>query len=43
VIPDILESLSAAADLAPVVGNIVPWDDAARAWPAMTGKTVYVR
>jgi threonine dehydrogenase-like Zn-dependent dehydrogenase len=43
VIPDILESLSATVDLAPVVENVVPWDAAAEAWPAMTGKTVYVR
>jgi threonine dehydrogenase-like Zn-dependent dehydrogenase len=43
VIPDILESLSATADLAPVVENVVPWDEAAQAWPAMAGKTVYVR
>lgn len=43
VIPDILETLSTTADLAPVVQNVVPWDAAAEAWPAMAGKTVYVR
>ena len=43
VIPDILETLSATADLAPVVQNVVPWDAAAETWPAMAGKTVYVR
>jgi threonine dehydrogenase-like Zn-dependent dehydrogenase len=43
VIPEILESLSATADLTPVVENVVPWDEADRAWPAMAGKTVYVR
>ncbi|MCP9272645.1 alcohol dehydrogenase catalytic domain-containing protein [Mycolicibacterium arenosum] len=43
VIPDILETLSATADLAPVVQNVVPWEAAEETWPAMAGKTVYVR
>lgn len=42
VIPEILETLAATADLMRVVDDVVPWDDAARAWPAMTGKTVFV-
>ena len=42
VIPEILENLSATADLMPIVDTVVPWEDAAGAWPAMAGKTVYV-
>ncbi|HKV22563.1 MAG TPA: alcohol dehydrogenase catalytic domain-containing protein [Mycobacterium sp.] len=43
VIPDILETLSGACDLAPAVDQVVPWDDAPSAWPTMTGKTVFMR
>lgn len=43
VIPAILDSLSATPDLRPVVGNVVPWEDAEQAWPAMVEKTVFVR
>jgi threonine dehydrogenase-like Zn-dependent dehydrogenase len=42
VLPTVLESL-AAQDLSPVVDRVVAWDDAPSAWPAMTGKTVFVR
>lgn len=41
--PAILDSLSAAPDLRSVVGDVVPWEGAAQAWPAMVGKTVFVR
>jgi threonine dehydrogenase-like Zn-dependent dehydrogenase len=43
VIPAILELISAHCDLAPAVDRVVDWDDAPRAWPAMTGKTVFTR
>ena len=42
-IPEILELLAAGCDLAPTVERVVEWDDAPSAWPAMTGKTVYIR
>jgi threonine dehydrogenase-like Zn-dependent dehydrogenase len=43
VIPEILELLTARCDLAPAVDRVVAWEDAPRAWPAMTGKTVFTR
>ncbi|MFG1935095.1 zinc-binding dehydrogenase [Mycobacterium sp. NPDC048908] len=43
VIPEILELLTAHCDLAPAVDRVVAWDDAPRAWQAMTGKTVFTR
>jgi threonine dehydrogenase-like Zn-dependent dehydrogenase len=43
VIPEILELLTATGDLAPVVDQVVPWEDAPAVWPAMTGKTVFTR
>jgi len=43
VIPEILEMLTTHCDLAPAVDRVVDWDDAPRAWPAMTGKTVFTR
>jgi threonine dehydrogenase-like Zn-dependent dehydrogenase len=42
VLPTVIESL-AAQDLSPVVDRVVAWDDAPSAWPAMAGKTVFVR
>jgi threonine dehydrogenase-like Zn-dependent dehydrogenase len=43
VIPEILELLAAAGDLASAVDRVVPWDEAPSVWPAMTGKTVFTR
>jgi len=43
VIPEILDLITAHCDLAPAVDRIVAWEDAADAWPAMTGKTVFTR
>jgi threonine dehydrogenase-like Zn-dependent dehydrogenase len=43
VIPEILELLAAAGDLASTVDRVVPWDEAPSVWPAMTGKTVFTR
>lgn len=43
VIPEILGVLAAGCDLSPAVDRVVAWDDAASAWPAMTGKTVFAR
>ena len=43
VIPEILELLSTASDLGPVVERVVPWQEADTGWPAMTGKTVFTR
>jgi threonine dehydrogenase-like Zn-dependent dehydrogenase len=43
VIPEILELITAQCDLAPAVDRVVAWEDAPRAWPAMTGKTVFTR
>jgi threonine dehydrogenase-like Zn-dependent dehydrogenase len=43
VIPRVLELLAAGLDLAPAVDRVVPWEEAPSAWPAMTGKTVFVR
>jgi threonine dehydrogenase-like Zn-dependent dehydrogenase len=43
VIPRVLELLTAGLDLSPAVDQVVPWDDAPSAWPAMTGKTVFTR
>ncbi len=43
VIPEILELLTAACDLAPAVDRVVPWEDAPSVWPTMTGKTVFTR
>jgi threonine dehydrogenase-like Zn-dependent dehydrogenase len=43
VIPEILELVDAQCDLAPAVDRVVDWDDAPRAWPAMTAKTVFTR
>jgi hypothetical protein len=42
-IPEVLTLLAAAGDLSAVVEHVVAWDDAAEAWPAMTGKTVFAR
>jgi threonine dehydrogenase-like Zn-dependent dehydrogenase len=43
VIPRVLELLAAGLDLAPAVDRVVPWEEAPSVWPAMTGKTVFVR
>ncbi len=43
VIPEVAELVTAGCDLTPVVDRVVPWGDAADAWPAMTGKTVFTR
>ena len=43
VIPEVLELLAGGCDLSPVVGRVVPWDDAPSVWPTMTGKTVFTR
>jgi len=43
VIPEIIELLTTTSDLTPVVERVVPWEDAAEVWPAMTGKTVFTR
>jgi threonine dehydrogenase-like Zn-dependent dehydrogenase len=43
VIPEILDLIAARCDLAPAVDRVIAWGDAPQAWPAMTGKTVYVR
>lgn len=43
VIPRVLELLADGLDLSPAVDRVVAWDDAAAAWPAMTGKTVFTR
>jgi threonine dehydrogenase-like Zn-dependent dehydrogenase len=43
VIPEVVELLEAGCDLAPAVDRVVPWNDAADVWPAMTGKTVFTR
>jgi threonine dehydrogenase-like Zn-dependent dehydrogenase len=43
VIPDIVELLTAGCDLTPAVHQVVDWDDAPQAWPAMRGKTVFTR
>ncbi len=42
-IPQVLELLAAGCDLSPAVDRMVPWEEAPEAWPAMTGKTVFVR
>jgi threonine dehydrogenase-like Zn-dependent dehydrogenase len=42
-IPEVLEMITACCDLAPAVDRVVAWEDAPRAWPAMTGKTVFTR
>jgi threonine dehydrogenase-like Zn-dependent dehydrogenase len=42
VLPEVVELL-ARQDLSPAVERVVAWDDAPSAWPAMTGKTVFVR
>jgi threonine dehydrogenase-like Zn-dependent dehydrogenase len=43
VIPEVLELLAGGLDLSPAVDRVVAWEDAASAWPAMTGKTVFAR
>lgn len=43
VIPEVVGLLEAGCDLAPAVDRVVPWDEAADVWPAMTGKTVFTR
>lgn len=43
VISEIVELLTAGCDFMPAVDRVVPWDDAPTAWPAMTGKTVFIR
>jgi threonine dehydrogenase-like Zn-dependent dehydrogenase len=42
-IPEIVELLSTGIDLASVVEQVVPWDDADEVWGTMTGKTVFTR
>ncbi len=42
-IPQVLDLLADGLDLSPAVDRVVPWEDAPSAWPAMTGKTVFVR
>lgn len=41
VIPEVLELLAGGCDLAPVVQDVVAWDDAADVWPTMQSKTVF--
>ncbi|HZQ32525.1 MAG TPA: alcohol dehydrogenase catalytic domain-containing protein [Mycobacterium sp.] len=43
VIPEVLELIAGGCDLASVVERVAEWDDAPTVWPAMTGKTVFVR
>lgn len=43
VIPPILDLLADGCDLLPAVERVVAWEDAALAWPTMTGKTVFAR
>lgn len=43
VIPEILDVIAGGCDLSPAVDQVLAWDDAATAWPAMTGKTVFAR
>ncbi len=43
VIPRVVELLATGLDLSPALERVVGWDDAPSAWPAMTGKTVFVR
>ncbi|MCV7195439.1 zinc-dependent alcohol dehydrogenase [Mycobacterium angelicum] len=43
VIPQVLDVLAGGLDLSPVVERVVQWEDAPSGWPAMTGKTVFVR
>ncbi|MCV7075951.1 zinc-dependent alcohol dehydrogenase [Mycobacterium szulgai] len=43
VIPQVVELLADGLDLSPVVERVVEWEDAPSGWPAMTGKTVFVR
>jgi len=43
VIPRVLDVLADGLDLSPVVERVVEWEDAPSGWPAMTGKTVFVR
>jgi threonine dehydrogenase-like Zn-dependent dehydrogenase len=43
-LPYVLDLLAAARlDTAAVTRQTFAWDDAAEAWPAMTGKTIYIR
>jgi hypothetical protein len=41
--PQITTPGQAGQDLSAVVDRVVAWDGAPAAWPAMTGKTVFVR
>jgi hypothetical protein len=43
VIPELLDVLAAGCDVSPVVERVLPWDEAPRTWPEMTGKTVFTR
>ncbi|WP_205877887.1 alcohol dehydrogenase catalytic domain-containing protein [Mycobacterium camsae] len=42
-LPQVMALLADGCDLSPAVDRVVPWEDAPAAWPAMTGKTVFVR
>jgi threonine dehydrogenase-like Zn-dependent dehydrogenase len=44
IIPEAIGVISQIGlDLAPAVGHVVGWDEAATVWPTMTGKTVFAR
>jgi threonine dehydrogenase-like Zn-dependent dehydrogenase len=43
VIPDIVDLLVSGCDVAPVVDQVVAFQDAPAVWPTMTGKTVFRR
>lgn len=43
VLPDVIEAVLKGPDLRPVVGTVVPWDEAPDAWAALSGKTVVTR
>jgi threonine dehydrogenase-like Zn-dependent dehydrogenase len=42
-IPKVLDLLGRGLDLAPIVEQVVPWDEAPAAWSALRGKTVVTR
>lgn len=42
-LPQVMGLLADGCDLSPAVDRVVPWEEAPAGWPAMTGKTVFVR
>lgn len=42
-IPSVLGLIADGCDLSAAVDRVVPWEEAAAAWPTMTGKTVFTR